>query len=181
MTQMTTTGRYISDCQSVAADLTRERKRRLQWYPSRSLLAAIRQYQNARGPLALLSRRIAIERHRFWSVITGADIPVNCQIGGGLMLPHPNGVVIAPEAVIGVNCIIFQQVTIGTASGGYPTLGDDILVGAGAKILGAVKVGTGARIGANAVVLCDVPPGSTATGVPAKIIALPATGNCAPA
>ena len=151
-------------------DWSRERKRALQWFPSRSLLAAIRQYQHAIGPLAPLSRRVAIERHRLWSIISGADIPVNCQIGGGLMLPHPNGVVIAPDANIGINCIIFQQVTIGTADGGYPTIGNNVLIGAGAKILGPVKIGDGAKIGANAVVLRDVPAGCAAAGVPARVI-----------
>lgn len=156
--------------QQLRIDWSREHKRMLHWFPSRSLLAAIRQYQHAIGPLAPLSRRIAIERHRLWSIISGADIPVNCQIGGGLMLPHPNGVVIAPDANIGINCIIFQQVTIGTADGGYPTIGDNVLIGAGAKILGPVRIGDGAKIGANAVVLHDVPAGSTAAGIPARVI-----------
>ena len=86
------------------------------------------------------------------------------------MLPHPNGVVIAPDANIGINCIIFQQVTIGTADGGYPTIGNNVLIGAGAKILGPVKIGDGAKIGANAVVLRDVPAGCAAAGVPARVI-----------
>lgn len=159
------------DGEPITVDWSREHKRALQWFPSRSLLAAMRQYQHARGPFAPLWRRVAIERHRLWSIVTGADIPVNCQIGGGLMLPHPNGVVIAPDAIIGKNCIIFQQVTIGTIDGGYPTLGDNILVGAGAKILGPVTIGTGASIGANAVVICDVPAGCTAVGIPARVIA----------
>lgn len=155
---------------AAAADWTREHKGLLQWYPSRSLLSAIRAYQSAEGVFAPVRRRFAIERHRFWSIITGADIPVDCRIGGGLMLPHPNGVVIAPGATIGANCIIFQQVTVGTASGGYPTIGDNVLIGAGAKILGRVMIGSGSRIGANAVVTCDVPPGMTAAGVPARIM-----------
>lgn len=87
------------------------------------------------------------------------------------MLPHPNGIVIAPGAVVGANCIIFQQVTLGTSDGGYPTLGDEVYVGAGAKILGPVLIGDGARIGANAVVVRDVPAGCTAIGVPARVIA----------
>ncbi len=61
-------------------------------------------------------------RHRFWSVVTGADIPLGCRIGGGLLLPHPNGVVIHPDAAIGPNCLIFQQVTLGVTCGGAPTL-----------------------------------------------------------
>lgn len=109
-------------------------------------------------------------RHCFWSVVTGADIPINARIGGGLLLPHPNGVVIHPEAEIGPNCIIFQQVTLGSRDGGVPRIGGHVDIGAGAKILGAIAVGDHARIGANAVVLQDVPSGKTAVGVPAVIV-----------
>jgi serine O-acetyltransferase len=110
--------------------------------------------------------------HRFWSVITGADIPLNCNLGGGLLLVHPNGIVIYPEATIGPNCSIFQQVTIGVGGtkGGAPILGGRVDVGAGAKILGGVRIGDHALIGANAVVLQDVPAGATAVGIPARII-----------
>lgn len=125
--------------------------------------------------------KFAVLRHRFWTVVTGADIPLNSQIGGGLLLPHPNGVVVHPGAVIGPNCLLFQQVTIGFSSTGtgLPVLGGHVDVGAGAKILGDVHVGDHARIGANAVVLTDVPPGATAVGVPARII-LPAQDPAAP-
>lgn len=111
-------------------------------------------------------------QHRFWSVVTGADIPLNCNIGGGAVLIHPNGIVIFPGAVIGPNCLIFQQVTIGTGGTkpGAPVLGGHVDVGAGAKILGGVNIGDDAVIGANAVVLQDVPQGSTAVGVPARIL-----------
>jgi len=102
---------------------------------------------------------------------TGADIPLNCHIDGGLLIPHPNGIVIHPESRIGPNCLLFQQVTIGAIDGkGVPVLGGNVDVGAGAKILGAVNIGDHARIGANAVVLVNVPPGKSAVGVPARII-----------
>jgi serine O-acetyltransferase len=109
--------------------------------------------------------------HRFWSVITGADIPINCRIQGGLLIPHPNGIVIHPKAEIGPNCLIFQQVTIGTNNRKPipPSLSGHVDVGAGAKILGPVTIGKHAKIGANAVVIDDVPQGSTAVGIPAKI------------
>jgi serine O-acetyltransferase len=145
----------------------------MEWNPSRSLLASIRAYQHAassRGALAGFGRRMAVLRHRWWSLVTGADIPLNCKLEGGLLLPHPNGIVIHPDARIGPNCLIFHQVTIGDANGGVPTLEGHVDVGAGAKILGSLTVGRHAKIGANAVVLTDVPAGATAVGVPARII-----------
>ncbi|NCB26477.1 MAG: hypothetical protein EOM62_13535 [Bacteroidia bacterium] len=88
------------------------------------------------------------------------------------MLPHPNGIVIHPKAIIGVNCLIFQQVTIGTGGpvSGVPQIGGHVDIGAGAKILGGVRIGNHAKIGANAVVLGDVPEEATAVGVPARIV-----------
>ena len=89
--------------------------------------------------------------------MTGADIPINTRIGGGLLLPHPNGIVIHPSVVIGPNCLIFQQVTLGMAHGGVPTLGGHVDIGAGAKVIGQVRLADHSRIGANAVVTIDVP------------------------
>ncbi|KAM3097695.1 serine O-acetyltransferase [Phormidesmis sp. 146-12] len=139
------------------------------WEPSRQLIKAIRGYQYWRPRGGMIGRSLAalaILQHRFWSVVTGSDIPLNCQIEGGLLLPHPNGVVIHPSVLIGPNCLILQQVTI---VGGVE-IGGHVDIGAGAKIIRAVKIGDHAQIGANAVVLYDVPPGATAVGIPAKII-----------
>lgn len=138
------------------------------WDPSRRLLRSIRRYQTAGG----LGRRWWAVQHRFWSVVTGADIPLSAQLGGGLLMPHPNGIVIHPDAVIGPNCLIFQQVTIGLvrATPEAPKIGAGVDIGAGARILGPVVVGDGAQIGANAVVLRDVPAGATAVGVPARLL-----------
>lgn len=152
-------------------DWSREQKPFFKWDPARSLLASIRSYQrlrSSRSPLAAFGRKIAVIRHRFWSIVTGADIPINTDIGGGLLLPHPNGIVIHPGARIGPNCLIFQQVTIGMREGdGVPVLGGHVDAGAGAKILGSVRIGNHAVIGANAVVLEDVPDNHVATGIPA--------------
>jgi serine O-acetyltransferase len=152
-------------------DWRREHKRAFEWNPSRSLLASIRAYQAASGPLGTVQKKIAVLRHRFWSVVTNADIPINSQIGGGLLIPHPSGIVIAPDAEIGLNCLLFQQVTIGYTSGGVPRLGGHVDVGAGAKILGPVRIGDHVKVGANAVVVDDVPDGATVVGIPARIIA----------
>ena len=86
------------------------------------------------------------------------------------MLPHPNGIVIHPATEIGPNCLLLQQVTLGGGAHGAPILEGHVDVGAGAKILGAVRIGRHAKIGANAVVLADVPAGSTAVGIPARIV-----------
>jgi serine O-acetyltransferase len=78
--------------------------------------------------------------------------------------------VIHPASIIGPNCLIFQQVTIGDANGGIPILGGHIDIGAGAKVLGAIRVGDHARIGANAVVVDDVAAGTTVAGIPARVL-----------
>jgi serine O-acetyltransferase len=163
----------ISAVSAEVADWSREYKAAFEWVPSRSLLASIRDYQrlsNSRGVRAGCLRRLAVLRHRWWSAVAGADIPLNCKLGGGLLLPHPNGVVIHPDAEIGPNCLFFQQVTIGEEAGGVPILEGHVDVGAGAKIIGRLKIGKNAKIGANAVVLGDVPAGATAVGIPAKLV-----------
>ncbi|MEG3908224.1 serine acetyltransferase [Microcoleus sp. POL10_C6] len=139
------------------------------WEPSRQLLKSIRNYQKWQqqgGIGGYILCRWNVIQHRFWSVVTATDIPLNCQIQGGLLLTHPNGVVIHPSASIGPNCLILQQVTIVADV----KIGGHVDIGAGAKIIRSVTIGDHALIGANAVVICDVPPGATAVGIPAKII-----------
>jgi serine O-acetyltransferase len=154
-------------------DWSRERPRGF-WDPGRKLLLAIRRYQHWRartGIVAASMRKWLVLRHRFWTIVSGAEIPLNCTIGGGLLIPHPNGIVIHYGAVIGVNCLIFQQVTVGTrGDDGAPIIEGHVDIGAGAKILGPVHLGAHATIGANAVVIADVPGGSVAVGVPASIV-----------
>ena len=136
-------------------DWTREEPSQF-WDPGRKLLRTIRRYQSwqqRRGLIGRIFLQDTCSAVSFWSVVTGADIPLNCQIGGGLLIPHPNGIVIHPEAKIGVNCLIFQQVTIGIRNArGSPEISGHVDIGAGAKILGGIKIGAHARIGANAVV-----------------------------
>ncbi len=154
-------------------DWSREAKASFSWNPSRSLLASLRSYERwrpSKNPVAHAMRMLAVLRHRFWSVVTGADIPLTTRIGGGLIILHPNGIVVHPAATIGPNCLIFQQVTLGGGGGGAPKVGGHVDIGAGAKILGNVTIGDHAKIGANAVVLGDVPPYATAVGVPAHIL-----------
>ena len=108
-------------------------------------------------------------------IFFGIEVSPLVEIGGGLSLPHTVGTVIG-AASIGKNCTILQGVTLGSSEPdmGYtkslrPVVGNDVYIGAGAKIVGAVVVSDYAKIGANAVVLCDVPEYGVAVGVPAKI------------
>lgn len=149
-------------------DLSREAPRGL-WDPPRRLLKSLRRYQASRERTGLVAtglRYYSVLEHRFWSAVTGADIPLNCHLGGGLLLLHANGIVIHPDATVGPNCLILQQVTL---TGGVK-LGGHVDVGAGAKIIGPVSIGDHAKVGANAVVLTGVPAGATAVGVPSRVI-----------
>ena len=105
----------------------------------------------------------------------GIEIAVRCPIGKGLFLPHTQGTVIGAWA-IGENATIFQGVTLGAREVDFsyqessrPTVGDGVTIGSGAKVLGGLILGSGSRIGANSVVLQDVPENSLAVGVPAQV------------
>ena len=104
------------------------------------------------------------------TVLTGADIAVSARVGPGLQLFHPTGVVIGPNCVVGARCIIQQGVTLGAGAGGSPTLGDDVFVGPGARVLGGIVLGDRCVLGANAVVLESMPDDVFIGGVPAKVI-----------
>ena len=107
----------------------------------------------------------------------GIELPSSAKIGRRLTIEHQHGIVVHGNAVIGNGCFLRQGVTIGNKTLDRPrdaaTLGDDVNVGAGAKILGRITIGDGAAIGANAVVVKDVPPGTIAVGIPAKIYGNP--------
>lgn len=159
------------DVSSSVEDWSREAKPAFTWDPPRSLLATFRDYQRAgrsKYPWRRLLQKWAALRYRFWTAVTGADIPLNCKIAGGLLIPHPNGIVIHPDVEIGPNCLIFQQVTIAPTAAGVPRISGHVDIGAGAKVLGAVHIGEHVRIGANAVVLDSVPNGCTVGGIPAR-------------
>ena len=135
-----------------------------------STISSYQSYRDRSGFAAKALQKYYALKHLLFTIVTSSDIHLHARIGARLSLPHPNGVVMHADAIIGDDCMIMQQVTIGQlASGGAPRLGNRIYVGAGAKILGAITIGDGARIGANSVVLIDVPAGATAVGVPASI------------
>ena len=105
---------------------------------------------------------------------TGIEIHPGATIGKGLFIDDGMGVVIGETTVIGDNCTIYQNVTLGGTGKDtgkrHPTLGNNVLVGSGAKVLGPFKVGDNARIAAGAVVLSEVPANATAVGVPARVV-----------
>lgn len=106
-------------------------------------------------------------------VMTGIDLPCETTVGRRLRIEHFGGIIVSGDAVIGDDVVIRNGVTIGlrrTGERGAPILGNRVDIGAGAKILGNIRIGDGAVIGANAVVLTDVPPGALAVGIPARII-----------
>ena len=113
---------------------------------------------------------------QFARFLTGIEIHPGAKIGRGLFIDHGSGVVIGETAEIGDNCTLYQGVTLGGTGKEHgkrhPTLGDGVLCGSGAKVLGPLKVGSGAKIASGAVVLHDVPEGATAVGVPAKVVRL---------
>jgi serine O-acetyltransferase len=138
------------------------------------LFIAIDGYQKYANPSNYFERGLRkafLLLHRICSALTSSDIAPNAKISKGVQFPHLIGVVIHGDSIVGEDCMIMQGVTLGQlAESGAPVLGRRVYVGAGAKILGPVFIGDGARIGANAVVMRDVPPESTAVGVPAKIV-----------
>ena len=105
---------------------------------------------------------------------TGIEIHPGATIGRRLVIDHGMGIVIGETAEIGDDCLLYHGVTLGGTGKDqgkrHPTLGNNVMVGSGARILGPFKVGDNARIAAGAVVLREVPPGSTAVGVPARIV-----------
>ena len=119
----------------------------------------------------VLGARVISQGAKF---LTGIEIHPGAKIGKGLFIDHGSGVVIGETAEIGDNCTLYQGVTLGgtgkDAGKRHPTLGNNVMIGAGAKVLGPFRIGDNSKIAANAVVLSEVPPDSTAVGIPAKVV-----------
>jgi len=113
------------------------------------------------------------------SSVYGVDIHPAAKLGQGIMLDHATGLVIGQTAVVGDNVSILQSVTLGGTGKDegdrHPKIGNGVLISAGAKILGNIRVGDGAKVGAGSVVLDEVPPHTTVAGVPAKIVGRPSS------
>ena len=135
---------------------------------------------------ALVLHRIS---HRLWRLrlpllprllsqlgrsLTGVEIHPGASIGRGVFIDHGMGVVVGETTVVGNNCLLYQGVTLGGTGKAvgkrHPTLEDNVVVGAGAKVLGAITVGSNTRIGAGSVLLRDVAPNSTVVGIPGRVI-----------
>jgi serine O-acetyltransferase len=129
-------------------------------------------WQRGRRSLALFfQNRVAVE--------FAVDIHPAARLGSGIMLDHATGLVIGETAVVGDNVSILQSVTLGGTGkehgDRHPKIGNGVLISAGAKILGNIRVGDGAKVGAGSVVLDEVPPHTTVAGVPAKVVGKPAS------
>ncbi|PCJ49784.1 MAG: serine acetyltransferase [Gammaproteobacteria bacterium] len=141
------------------------------WDPGRKLLRSIRRFQSCqtrKGIFWKIAQRYWVVVHWFWSLMTQCEIHLNCQIDGGLLLPHPTGIIIHPDSRIGANCLIFHQVTLA----GKVTLDGHVDIGTGAKLKGPITVGNHVQIGFNAVVTKNIPDNCVVVGIPARIVSV---------
>ena len=135
---------------------------------------------------AMLHYRVAhwlyVRGHYFWARWvsqravrkTGIEIHPGAKIGKGLFIDHGNGVIIGETTIVGDNVTLYQGVTLGGTGKEHgkrhPTIGDNVMISAGAKVLGSFTIGANSKIGAGSVVLNEVPPGSTVVGVPGRVV-----------
>ena len=120
-----------------------------------------------------LLKIIAFLLFKLTEFCTGISLPASAQIGKGFYVGHFGGIILHSDVKMGINCSIGPGVLIGTrgqGSKGVPCIGDNVYIGVGARILGGIKIGNNACIGANAVVIRDVPDVVTAVGIPARIV-----------
>ncbi len=133
------------------------------------------------APLRWPLRVVGFVWHKAVQIATGIDLPPAARIGRGLYIGHFGGIIVSPDATLGEYCNLSQGVTIGIAGRGdergAPVLGARVYVGPGAKVIGRIRVGDRAALGANAVVTKDVPDGAVAVGVPAKVISFEGSGD----
>ena len=111
--------------------------------------------------------------YMFCEIVMEMCIDPQASIGGGLYIAHIGGVHINPQAIVGENCDIAHRVTIGASAmgrKGAPTVGDHVYIGTGATLVGKIKVGSGAKIAANTLVMSNIPEGATVMGVPGRIV-----------
>ena len=122
-----------------------------------------------RKPLSGLYRFL----YKCTQIVTGIELPCEAQVGRNFVIDHFGGIIVSGNARFGDNCRIRNGVVVGLKNTDNPTapvIGDNVDIGAGAKLLGNIRIGNNVTIGANAVVLCDVPDNSIAIGIPARVI-----------
>jgi serine O-acetyltransferase len=129
-----------------------------------------------------LAHKLYLKHHYFWARWisqkavrkTGIEIHPGAQIGKGFFIDHGNGVIIGETSIIGDNVTLYQGVTLGGTGKEqgkrHPTVGNNVMISTGAKVLGSFKIGDNSKIGAGSVVLEEVPPGSTVVGVPGRVV-----------
>ena len=129
-----------------------------------------------------LAHKLYVSGHYFWARYisqrgvrkTGIEIHPGAQIGKGFFIDHGNGVIIGENTIIGDNVTLYQGVTLGGTGKEHgkrhPTIGNNVMISAGAKVLGSFTIGDNSKIGAGSVVLSEVPPGSTVVGVPGRVV-----------
>ena len=129
-----------------------------------------------------LAHKLYLKGHYFWARYvsqrgvrkTGIEIHPGAQIGKGFFIDHGNGVIIGETTIIGDNVTLYQGVTLGGTGKEHgkrhPTIGNNVMISTGAKVLGSFKIGDNSKIGAGSVVLEEVPPGSTVVGVPGRVV-----------
>jgi serine O-acetyltransferase len=167
---------------NVLATITDDLRRKARWCYQSERPAAILQVLLTDGTLAMFfyrlmqwSRRCRLTPlellfNKLNTTFCNCIIGRGADFGPGFVLIHATGVVINGQVRGGANVFIEHQVTIGAEGRASPLLGSDVFIGAGAKIIGGVCIGDGARIGANAVVVDDIPPHATAVGIPARVV-----------
>lgn len=129
-------------------------------------VVGIRLAQAAGRRSALLGSLLKQVNH----AVFGCDVAWQAEIAGGLVLFHPTGVVVGPECRVGPRCALMQGATLGSTPQGSPVIGENVFLGPGSCVLGAVTVGDDVIVGANAVVVADVEPGCVVGGVPARVL-----------
>ncbi len=129
-----------------------------------------------------LAHKLYLKKHYFWARLvsqravrkTGIEIHPGAEIGKGFFIDHGNGVIIGETTIIGDNVTLYQGVTLGGTGKEHgkrhPTIGNNVMISAGAKILGSFTIGDNSKIGAGSVVLSEVPPNSTVVGVPGRVV-----------
>lgn len=156
-------------------DIARYRHKRFEWYePSLYVILWYRFGQwinHLPRILGLFFKIVHIPVYMTLTIMTGIHLPRGCKIGPGLRIYHFGGIILNPNIVIGENCTLRHNVTIGNRKNDFdvPVIGDNVDIGCGAVILGDIKIGNNVKIGANAVVIKDVPDDHIAVGNPAKI------------